>query len=284
MLHVWNPRGGWWGEGDEKFFVDGEKFPSTFGTGSEDYFGYAWCHPGLFQRPFHCQTMTMSNQGHQSVLRWHVADNIPFQTVVRGLHREVLPHRREGHALRLHGLLVPGPRRRRSLRAGAGRRAPRLLRQAAPCRPVASACSARRRAMSRPRGWPITTGQVDERRPALVDRRQAGRQARGGRAGQEGRHLRGERRADQGPRLRHRAALLDGKKAGEPIDLYNPPTFPPSRSPWARSSWPRVNIAGRRDRGSQRQGRQDLHVRARSGDLEAKQVAILDRSSNPIDL
>ncbi|NQU22043.1 MAG: DUF2961 domain-containing protein, partial [Candidatus Nealsonbacteria bacterium] len=27
MLHVWNPRGGWWGEGDEKFFIDGEKFP-----------------------------------------------------------------------------------------------------------------------------------------------------------------------------------------------------------------------------------------------------------------
>ena len=24
MLHVWNPKGGWWGEGDEKFFVDGE--------------------------------------------------------------------------------------------------------------------------------------------------------------------------------------------------------------------------------------------------------------------
>ena len=39
MLDVWNPRGGWWGEGDEKFFVDGEKFPSTIGTGSEDYFG-----------------------------------------------------------------------------------------------------------------------------------------------------------------------------------------------------------------------------------------------------
>ncbi len=79
MLHVWNPRGGWWGEGDEKFFVDGEKFPSTFGTGSEDYFGYAWCNPGLFQRPFHAQSMTMQNQGHQSVLRWHLADNIPFE-------------------------------------------------------------------------------------------------------------------------------------------------------------------------------------------------------------
>jgi len=80
MLHVWNPRGGWWGEGDEKFFVDGEKFPSTFGTGSEDYFGYAWCHPGLFQRAYHAQTMTQGNKGHQSVLRWHVTDNVPFQT------------------------------------------------------------------------------------------------------------------------------------------------------------------------------------------------------------
>jgi hypothetical protein len=84
MLHVWNPRGGWWGEGDEKFFVDGEKFPSTFGTGSEDYFGYAWCDPGLFQRPYHAQTMTQQNKGHQSVLRWHVADNIPFDTSFEG--------------------------------------------------------------------------------------------------------------------------------------------------------------------------------------------------------
>ena len=80
MLHVWNPRGGWWGEGVEKFFVDGEKFPSTIGTGSEDYFGYAWCHPGLFQRPYHCQTMTQRNKGHQSVLRWHITDNVPFHT------------------------------------------------------------------------------------------------------------------------------------------------------------------------------------------------------------
>jgi hypothetical protein len=84
MLHVWNPQGGWWGEGDEKFFVDGEKYPSTFGTGSEDYFGYAWCHPGLFQRAFHAQTMTSGNRGHQSVLRWHVADNVPFQKSFEG--------------------------------------------------------------------------------------------------------------------------------------------------------------------------------------------------------
>jgi len=79
MLHVWNPRGGWWGEGDEKFFVDGESFPSTFGTGSEDYFGYAWCDPELFQNCYHNQTISMKNRGHISVNRWHIADNVPFQ-------------------------------------------------------------------------------------------------------------------------------------------------------------------------------------------------------------
>ncbi|MHC4440419.1 MAG: DUF2961 domain-containing protein, partial [Planctomycetota bacterium] len=79
MLHVWNPRGGWWGEGDEKFFVDGEKFPSTIGTGSEDYFGYAWCDPALFTNCYHNQTISMSNRGHISVNRWHITDNVPFQ-------------------------------------------------------------------------------------------------------------------------------------------------------------------------------------------------------------
>ena len=81
QLHVWNPCCGWWGEGDEKFFVDGEKFPSTFGTGSEDYFGYAWASNQLFTRAFHSQTTNEdNNQGNVSVNRWHLADNVPFQT------------------------------------------------------------------------------------------------------------------------------------------------------------------------------------------------------------
>ena len=82
MLEVWNPGGGWWGEGDEKFWVDGEKFPSTFGTGSEDYFGYAWCNPTLFQNAYHNQTRNDNNNnaGHVSVNRWHITDNVPFQT------------------------------------------------------------------------------------------------------------------------------------------------------------------------------------------------------------
>ncbi|HIJ73693.1 MAG TPA: DUF2961 domain-containing protein, partial [Candidatus Hydrogenedentes bacterium] len=84
MLHVWNPKGGWWGEGDEKFFVDGEKFPSTFGTGSEDYFGYAWCNPTLFENCYHNQTISNNNKGHVSVNRWHIGDNVPFQRSFEG--------------------------------------------------------------------------------------------------------------------------------------------------------------------------------------------------------
>ena len=32
----------WWGEGDDMFFIDGEKSPSIKGTGSEDYFSGGW--------------------------------------------------------------------------------------------------------------------------------------------------------------------------------------------------------------------------------------------------
>jgi hypothetical protein len=95
MLHIWNPRGGWWGEGDEKFFVDGEKFPSTFGTGSEDYFGYAWSDGGLFQHAFHNQTHNDGNsRGHISVNRWHIPDSVPFQKDFDGSIEKYYPNSR----------------------------------------------------------------------------------------------------------------------------------------------------------------------------------------------
>lgn len=34
---------GWWGEGDDKFYIDGGTTPTLWGTGSEDYFSGAWC-------------------------------------------------------------------------------------------------------------------------------------------------------------------------------------------------------------------------------------------------
>jgi hypothetical protein len=83
-LHGWNPRGDWWGEGDDKFFIDGEKFPSTFGTGSEDYFGYAWSSSGHFSRPYHNQILNEDNAGHFDDNRWHIADSVPFETSFEG--------------------------------------------------------------------------------------------------------------------------------------------------------------------------------------------------------
>ncbi len=75
-----NPVKAWWGEGDEKIYVDGETFPSHFGTGTEDYYGYAWCFPGLFTHAYHNQTRCdgPGNFGRTSVNRWHILDRIPF--------------------------------------------------------------------------------------------------------------------------------------------------------------------------------------------------------------
>ncbi|WP_143543753.1 glycoside hydrolase family 172 protein [Rhodopirellula sp. MGV] len=83
----------WWGEGDEKFFVDGEAMPSTFGTGSEDYFGYAWGQPTAFDSALQAQPRNgeadqigksadragPGNIGHITQARWQVPDNVPFQ-------------------------------------------------------------------------------------------------------------------------------------------------------------------------------------------------------------
>jgi hypothetical protein len=70
----------WWGEGDEKIYVDGEKFPSQFGTGTEDYYGYAWCTPKFFESPFHAQPRAEGpkNFGNVTNTRVRLLDDIPF--------------------------------------------------------------------------------------------------------------------------------------------------------------------------------------------------------------
>ncbi|MCA3009954.1 MAG: DUF2961 domain-containing protein [Phycisphaerales bacterium] len=79
-LLVRNPTRIWWGEGDEKFTVDGESFPSWFGTGTEDYFGYAWCDPTPFAAPFHAQVQCdgPANFGFTVLHRSHQLDSVPF--------------------------------------------------------------------------------------------------------------------------------------------------------------------------------------------------------------
>jgi hypothetical protein len=56
-LTLMNPVAKWWGEGDEKIWVDGEDFPSMFGTGTEDYYAYSWggMSTDFYEHPFHAQ-------------------------------------------------------------------------------------------------------------------------------------------------------------------------------------------------------------------------------------
>lgn len=85
-LNVDNPdASAWWGEGDEKIYVDGETFPGLFGTGTEDYFGYAWSTPERFEHAYHAQTATAAKgfRGLWSMNRFHVLDPIPFSRTLR---------------------------------------------------------------------------------------------------------------------------------------------------------------------------------------------------------
>lgn len=85
VLNINNPTNFWWGEGDEKISIDGEPFPSHFGTGTEDYFGLAWCSTELASRPWIGQTRAdgPGNAGRSSMYRWHVGDAIPFSERLR---------------------------------------------------------------------------------------------------------------------------------------------------------------------------------------------------------
>jgi hypothetical protein len=80
-----NPNKVWWGEGDEKIYVDGETFPSHFGTGTEDYYGYAWGSPERFVHAYHNQPHCdgPGSYGHTLLNRWHIIDNIPFEESFR---------------------------------------------------------------------------------------------------------------------------------------------------------------------------------------------------------
>ena len=76
---------GWWGEGDDMIYVDGETSPSLHGTGSEDYFSNAW---GMQEvaRPFYgcpLQEDDFQAGAKATVYRFHVPDPIPFRTSIR---------------------------------------------------------------------------------------------------------------------------------------------------------------------------------------------------------
>ena len=80
LITLYNDAAAWWGEGDEKIYVDGEEFPSHFGTGTEDYYGYAWSRPEFFEHPFIAQPDGSGNLnvGTAINIRFRALDKIPF--------------------------------------------------------------------------------------------------------------------------------------------------------------------------------------------------------------
>jgi Protein of unknown function (DUF2961) len=76
----------WWGEGDDMFFIDGQKTPSISGTGAEDYFLGAW---SFGEKPFSYASYGAPVVGAQvagsrsSVYRFHLDAPIPFGRSLR---------------------------------------------------------------------------------------------------------------------------------------------------------------------------------------------------------
>ncbi len=85
VYQIANPVLIWWGEGDQKIFVDNESFPSTFGTGTEDDYGYAYGNNHPFARFYHAQTRVDGPNagGHISLNRWYVLDALTYQQAIR---------------------------------------------------------------------------------------------------------------------------------------------------------------------------------------------------------
>src|SRR3569833_262051 len=93
-------KNGWWGEGEIKFFMDGDtKFPTIAGTGTEDYFNGAYDFDSdhkkadgtisneytEFSGPYIGLLLVLRGDGHYSIAqrfglsRWHIADPIRFE-------------------------------------------------------------------------------------------------------------------------------------------------------------------------------------------------------------
>ncbi len=85
MVSVANPVKAWWGEGDTKIWIDGEAFPSHWGTGTEDDFGCGWADAAIFSGPWHAQPRRDSAEhiGCTSLFRCHLLDRVPFQQSLR---------------------------------------------------------------------------------------------------------------------------------------------------------------------------------------------------------
>jgi hypothetical protein len=84
VLSVHPTSEGWFGEGNDYFYVDGETVPSLKGTGFEDYFGEAWALRVANGAYSGCSIFEGGYTGARaSCYRWHVPDPIRFDRSLR---------------------------------------------------------------------------------------------------------------------------------------------------------------------------------------------------------
>jgi hypothetical protein len=86
LLQINNVAGGWYGEGDDMVFVDGETWPpSLHGTGTEEIFGGGACPSQEYAGPYHGFHLIESPDyaGLVGAYRWFVRDPIRFTSSLR---------------------------------------------------------------------------------------------------------------------------------------------------------------------------------------------------------
>jgi len=85
---------GWWGEGEIKFYLDGDEYPTICGTGTEDYFcgSYNFDVGGRYTEfctPYSGMPKVIrpdglyNSQQRFSLYRWHIRDPVRFETDLR---------------------------------------------------------------------------------------------------------------------------------------------------------------------------------------------------------
>ncbi len=84
VFNVIQTEAGWFGEGDDLFYIDGEKQASVQGTGTEDYFNDAWSLR-VSEGPYWGVPVAEGTGpgARMSAYRWHLRDPIPFRESLR---------------------------------------------------------------------------------------------------------------------------------------------------------------------------------------------------------
>jgi hypothetical protein len=75
------PTPGWYGEGDDMIFIDGDTLPTLNGTGTEDFFNTSYCPEELVQHPYFGYPRVNNAQGHLGrthIYRFFITDPVYF--------------------------------------------------------------------------------------------------------------------------------------------------------------------------------------------------------------